>query len=67
MQHVDQKIRELFAVYDGLHPKSDVNRFYIPRKEEEIFDMSLARRIELTESLILLFLETVRLRIWRRI
>ena len=25
--------RELFTVYGSLHPKSDVDRLYIPRKE----------------------------------
>ena len=29
----DRKTRTLFTIYEGLHPKSDVNRLYIARKE----------------------------------
>ena len=29
----DRKTRTLFTIYGGLHPKSDVNRLYIARKE----------------------------------
>ena len=33
MQTIDRKTRKLFTIYGGLHPKSDVNRLYIPRKD----------------------------------
>ena len=31
---IDRKGRKLFTIYGALHPKSDVDRLYIPRKEE---------------------------------
>ena len=33
LQAIDKKTRKLFAIYGTLHPKSDVDRLYIPRKE----------------------------------
>ena len=30
---LDRKTRKLFTIYGALHPKSDVDRLYIPRKE----------------------------------
>ena len=33
LQALDRKTRKLFMIYRALHPKSDVDRFYIPRKE----------------------------------
>ena len=40
MQAIDRKIRNLFiyrglhpTIYGGLHPESDVDRLYIPRKD----------------------------------
>ena len=33
LQAIDRKIRTLFTIYGTLHPKSDVDRLYIPRKE----------------------------------
>ena len=33
VQAVDRKTRKLFTIYGALHPKSDVDRLYIPRKE----------------------------------
>ena len=33
LQAIDRKTRTLFAMYGALHPKSDVDRLYIPRKE----------------------------------
>ena len=33
MQAIDGKTRKLFTVYGGFHPKSDVGRLYIPRKD----------------------------------
>ena len=34
LQVIDRKTRELFTIYGALHPRSDVDRLYIPRKEE---------------------------------
>ena len=33
MQAIDRKASKLFTIYGGLHPKSDVDKFYIPRKD----------------------------------
>ena len=33
MQAIDRKTKKLFTVYGGLHPMSDVDRFYILRKD----------------------------------
>ena len=33
MQAIDRKTSKLFAISGALDPKSDVDRFYIPRKE----------------------------------
>ena len=33
-QDIDRKTGKLFTIYGALHPKSDVDRLYIPRKEE---------------------------------
>ena len=33
LQAIDTKTRMLFTIYGALHPKSDVDRLYIPRKE----------------------------------
>ena len=30
---IDRKTRKLFTIYGALHPKSDVDRLYVPRKE----------------------------------
>ena len=32
-QALDRKTRKLFTIYGALHPMSDVDRIYIPRKE----------------------------------
>ena len=32
LQAIDRKTRKLLTIYGALHPKSDVNRLYIPRK-----------------------------------
>ena len=34
LQAIDRKTRKLFTIYGALHPKSEVDRLYIPRKEE---------------------------------
>ena len=33
LQAIDRKTRKLLTIYGALHPKSDVDRLYIPRKE----------------------------------
>ena len=33
LQAVDRKTRRLFTIYGGLHPKFDVDRLYIPRRD----------------------------------
>ena len=33
LQTIDRKTRKLFTIYRVLHPKSDVDRLYIPGKE----------------------------------
>ena len=33
LQAIDRKSRKLFTIYGAFHPKSDVDRLYIPRKE----------------------------------
>ena len=33
LQAIDRKTRKLFTIYGTMHPKSDVDRLYIPRKE----------------------------------
>ena len=33
LQAIHTKTRKLFTIYGALHPKSDVDRLYIPRKE----------------------------------
>ena len=33
LQTIDSKTRKLFTMYESLHPKSDVDRLYIPRKK----------------------------------
>ena len=33
LQAIDRKTRKLFTMYGGFHPRSDVDRLYIPRKE----------------------------------
>ena len=35
LQAIDRKPRKFFTMYGALHPKSDVDRLYIPRKEGE--------------------------------
>ena len=33
LQANDRKTRKLFTIYGALHPTSDVDRLYLPRKE----------------------------------
>ena len=34
LQAIDRKTTKLFTIYGGLHPKFDVDRLYIPGKDE---------------------------------
>ena len=36
LQAIDRKTRKLFTIYGTLHPKSNVDRFYLEKKEEEV-------------------------------
>ena len=33
LQGIDRETRKLFTIHGGLHPKSDVDKLYIPRKD----------------------------------
>ena len=33
LQTIEKKTRKLFTIYEALHPKSDVDRLYVPTKE----------------------------------
>ena len=33
MQAIDRRTRKFFNIYGAIYPKSDVDRFHIPRKE----------------------------------
>ena len=33
LQAIDRKTRQFFTIYGGLHPKSDVDKLYLPRKD----------------------------------
>ena len=48
MQAIDRKTRKLFTIYGGLHPKSDVNRLHIPRKNGERGLAAIEDCVELT-------------------
>ena len=47
LQAIDRKTRKLFTIYGALHPKSDVDRLYIPRKEGRRGLISIEARVEL--------------------
>ena len=47
LEAIDRKTRKLFTIYGALHPKSDVDRLYIPRKEEGRDLMSIEDCVEL--------------------
>ena len=47
LQAIDRKTRKLFTMYGALHPKSDVDRLYIPRKEGGRGLISIEDRVEL--------------------
>ena len=47
LQAIDRKTRKLFTISGVLHPKSDVDRLYIARKEGERGLISIEDRLEL--------------------
>ena len=47
LQAIDKKTRKLFTIYGALHPKSDVNRLYVPRKKGERGLISIEDCVEL--------------------
>ena len=47
LQAIDRKTRKLFTIYGALHPQSDVDRLYIPRKERGRGLISLGDCVEL--------------------
>ena len=47
LQAMDKKTRKLFTIYRALHPKSDVDRLYIPRKEGRRGLISIDHCVEL--------------------
>ena len=47
LQAIDRKTRILFTMYGALHPKSDVHRLYIPRKERRRGLISIEDCVEL--------------------
>ena len=48
LEAIDRKTRKLFTIYGALHPKSDVDRLYIPRKEGGRGLISIKDCVELT-------------------
>ena len=58
MQAIDRKTRKLFTIYGPLHPKSNVDGLYIPRKEGGRGLISIEDCIELAiRGLEVLFME----------
>ena len=47
LQAIDKKTRKLFTIYEGLHPKSTYDRFYIPRKDGGIALIAIEDCVEL--------------------
>ena len=47
LQAIDRKTRTLFTIYGVLHPKSDIDTIYIPRKEGERGLISIEDCVEL--------------------
>ena len=47
LQAIDRKTRKLFTIYGTVHPKSDVDRLYIPRKKGERGLISIEDCVEL--------------------
>ena len=48
LRAINKKIRKLFTMYGASHPKSDVDRLYIPRKEGRRGLISIDHCVELT-------------------
>ena len=52
LQAVDRKTRKLFTIYGVVHPKSDVDRLYIPRKEGGRDLISIEDCVELATTVL---------------
>ena len=50
MHAIDRKTSKLFTIFGALDPKSDVDRFYIPRKEGGRGLISIEDCLELTNK-----------------
>ena len=48
LQAIVRKTRKLFTIYGGLHPKSNVDRLYVPRKNERRGLIAIEDCVELT-------------------
>ena len=44
---IDRKIRKMFTIYGALHPKSNANRLYLPKKEGRTGLISIEDCVEL--------------------
>ena len=66
LQAINRKTRKLFIIYGAVHPKSDVDRLYIPRKEvgrglisiEDCVELAI-RRLEVYVHGRILYVECV--------
>ena len=56
LQAIDRKIRKLFTIYGALHPKSDVDRLRIPRKEGGRGLISIEDYVELAIRVLEMYL-----------
>ena len=46
--HIDRRTRKLMTMHNALHPKSNVDRLYIPRKEGGTGQQSVEEAVKLT-------------------
>jgi hypothetical protein len=51
LQKLDRKTRKLLTIYGQHHPKADVDRFYVPRKEggRGLMQLETAHAAEITK------------------
>jgi len=51
MQNLDRKTRKLLTIYGQHHPKADVDRLYVPRKQEGrgLMQLEAAHEVEITK------------------
>ena len=50
LKHVDRKLRKTMTMYGSLHPKTDVDRLYVKRKEGGRFLINLERCVKEVEN-----------------